>query len=69
MAYIAKHHVGTACIFEVYQIKFWGYGVYNMPHVNNVIFLKENLPIFFSTQQKIFWEAKIAFSERIEHSQ
>ena len=40
-----------------------------MPHVIKVVILKISLPFCFNTHRKLFWEAKTALNERMEHSQ
>ena len=59
MAYISKHHLGTARSIEVHQIKFLGYGGYNMPHVNNVNFSESKFALLFRpTTEDNFWKLK-----------
>ena len=60
---------GSVWFIEVHQIKFLGYGRYNMPHVNNVIFSESKFALLFQhTKVNNFWKQK-HINKRMEHSQ
>ena len=59
MAYISKRHPDTAWIIQVCQIKFSGYGGYNIPHVNNFNFSENKFALLFQqTIENKFWRQK-----------
>ena len=59
MAYISKHHPVTGGSSQ--DLVFFGYGGYNMPHVNNVNFPKSVCSFVCAHHRKQFWEARTVF--------